>query len=222
MAHVTRLSLNGDCNIGLYGIATDKFCLFGKNVPKKHIKKIEETLNVPVYQIKLYGTDLIGIFAAGNSKAVLVPDIVFESELKELEKLPIKFEIIKTEKTALSNNILTNDSIAFVSKEYSKKEVEKIEKALNVKVVQIEIAGTNLPGSCGVLTNKGAIFNPLVSNSEIKKIEKLLKFEIGLGTINLGNNFVSSGLIANSNGFIVGSLTSGFEIQRIDESLRFV
>ena len=221
MVKAIKLDINGDPNIGLYGIATDKFCILGKAVPQKHIKKIEKTLGVPVYQVKLYGTDLPGIFAVGNSKAILIPDIVFKSEMKELAKLPINFVVIPTEKTALNNNILCNDEIAFVSKDYTKEEVKQIKEALGVKIIQTDLAGTNLPGSCGILTSKGAIINPLASDAEVKKIEKELGYEIGLGTSNLGNNFVSSGLIANSNGFIVGTLTSGHEIMRIDESLRF-
>ena len=106
-------------------------------------------------------------------------------------------------------------------KNYTKEEVKQIKEALGVKIIQTDLAGTNLPGSCGILTSKGAIINPLASDAEVKKIEKELGYEIGLGTSNLGNNFVSSGLIANSNGFIVGTLTSGHEIMRIDESLRF-
>lgn len=222
MAHAIKLNFNGDMNIGLYGAATDSFCLLGKSVPEKYVQKIEKTLRVPVYQIKLYGTDLIGIFAVGNSNGILIPDIVFKSELEELKKLPIKVSILKTEKTALNNNILCNDKIAFASKEYSKEEIAKISDALGVKVVQTEIAGTDLPGSCGVLTSKGGLFSQTAKDSEIEKIEKELGQEIGLGTVNLGNNFVSSGLIANSNGFIAGSLTSGPEIQRIDESLQFI
>jgi len=220
MAHAIRINLDGNPNIGLYGLATDKFCIIGKNLAKKNIAKIEETLKVPVYQLNLYGTNLIGIFAVGNSNGILIPNIVFESELEELKKLPIKFTIIKTEKTALNNNILCNDKVAFVSKDYSKKEVEQIKDALKVKIIQMDIAGTNLPGSNAVLTNKGALFNQNTSESDIQKIEKELGFEIGLGTVSMGNNMISSGLIANSNGFVAGELTSGHELVRIDESLR--
>jgi translation initiation factor 6 len=217
-----KLDINGDPNIGLYVIATDKFCLVGNTVSQKRIKEIEKTLNVPVYKIKLYGTDLIGIFAVGNSKCVLIPDIVFKSEIEALKKIPVKFVVIKTEKTALNNNILCNDKIAFVSKEYTEDEVKLIKEELGVKVVQMDIAGTTLPGSCGVLTNKGAIFNTNCTDAEIKKIEKELEHEVGLGTVNMGNNFVSSGVVANSDSFIIGKLTSGHETMRIDESLRTI
>jgi translation initiation factor 6 len=222
MGHATKMDFNGDPNIGLYGIATDEFCLLGKSVPAKYIKKIEETLGVPVYQVKLYGTDLIGIFAVATSKGILIPDIVFDYELEALQKLPINFTTIKTTKTALNNNILCNDKVAFVSKDYTKTEVETIKKSLGVNVVPTNIARTNLPGSCGILTNKGAILNSNAMSAEIRVIEKELGFEIGLGTVNRGSNFVGSGIIANSNGFIAGSLTSGSELMRVDESLRLL
>jgi translation initiation factor 6 len=222
MGHAIKLSFNGDPNIGMYGIATDSFCILGQSVQKKYIDKIKKTLGVPVYQIKLYGTDLVGIFAVGNSNGIIVPDVIFDSERKALKKLPIKVHIMKTQHTALTNNILCNDKIAFVSKEYSEEEVKEIGKALGVKVIQAEVAGTPLPGSCGTLTNKGAIFNQDADDAEIKKIEKALGQEVGLGTINMGNGFIGSGVIANSNGFLAGKLTSGFEIVRVDESLGFL
>jgi len=220
--HVLKLNFNGDPNIGLYGIATDKFCLLGKSVPAKYIKDIEEALGVPVYQIKVYGTDLIGIFAVATSKGILIPDLIFDNELAELKKLKLPIHTIKTELTALNNNILCNDKTAFVSEEYSAGEVKQIEKALGVKAIKIDIAKLNLPGSCGILSNKGGIFNPNTSDAEIQKIEKQLGFEIGLGSVNMGNPFVGSGVIANSKGFIVGSQSSGYEIARIDESLGFL
>ena len=46
--------------------------------------------------------------------------------------------------------------------------------------------------------------------------------EVGIGTVSTGSSIVSSGVIANSNGFLVSSNSSGFEIGRIDESLGFI
>lgn len=225
MAHADKLSINGDPNIGLYGLATDKFCILGKSVPAKIVKTFEEVLKVPVVQANIYGTGFVGLFVAATSKIVLVPEVIFERELKELReslKGIAEVKTVKTEHTALANNILNNDKVAFVSPEFSKQEVGDIEKTLKVKVVQTSLAGLEVPGSAGVLTSKGAIINPNLSDAEIKKVEKLVNFEIGLGTINMGSPIVSSGLIANKNGFVVGSLSSGYEISRVDESLGFL
>jgi len=224
--HAAIMVFHGDPNIGLYGVATDMFCLLGRSVPDKQVKEIKEVLDVPVFQVGLYGTDLIGLFAAANSKAVLLPEIIYKSELKKLEahlkELGVKVHIIKTEHTALGNNILVNDEVGIISPVYSKAQAANIKKVFGVKSEQFKIAGLSIPGSTGVITNKGGIFNPNLTDADIKKIEKILGFEIGLGTVNLGNPFVSSGIIANSKGFVVGGHSSGYEIARVDESLGFL
>jgi translation initiation factor 6 len=224
--HVVITDFHGDPNVGLHGLATDKFCLVGKTVTDKQVEEIERKLKVPVIRATLYGMDLVGLFAVGNSSALLVPAIVFDSELRhlkeKLEKLGVKLAVIKTEHTAFGNNIIVNDKIAIVSKFYSKEAVAQIEESLNVKAVQLDLANASVPGSVGEINSKGGIFSPNLSDEEIKAVEKLLKFEIGLGTVNLGNPFVSSGIIANSFGFAVGKASSGFEITRVDESLGFL
>jgi translation initiation factor 6 len=224
--HILITSFHGDPNLGLHGVATDRYCLVGKCVSEKQVSEIESVLKVPVYKTTLYGTDLVGLFAAGNSSVLLVPSIIFENELQALStwlaKIKVKLCVINTEHTAFGNNILLNDKVAIISTVYSKSNKKDIEKALGFKVEVMDLADTAVPGSVGRLTNKGAIFSPNISDVEIKKIEQLLKFEIGLGTVNLGNPFVSAGLLANSFGFLVGEQSSGFEISRIDESLGFI
>lgn len=225
MVHVDKLAFNGDPNVGLYGVASDKFCILGRSVPRKVARRVEEVLHVPVVQASVYGTSLVGIFIAVTSDTVLVPDVIFKRELEELRKGLkgiAEVKTLKTEHTALANNILCNDKVAFVSPELSKKEIEDIKKSLNLKVVQMSLADLQVPGSAAVFTNQGGIFNSNLSDSEIKKVEKLVSFEIGLGTVNMGSPIVGSGVIANSKGFVVGALSSGYEISRIDESLGFL
>jgi len=221
--HVVILDIFNDPNVGLYGLATDRYCIVGKNLKQEQVEEIKEKLNVEVIQTTLYGTDLIGIFGAGNSNTLLIPSICFEPEIalikSKLAKLGVKVVVLETNHTALGNNILLNDSVAIVSNVFGKKEVEAIQSALGIKVVQMSLAGTPVPGSVGVISNKGGIFSPNLSSKEIETLEALLGFEIGLGTVNLGNPFIATGLFANSFGFVIGSASSGYEISRVDESL---
>jgi len=225
MVHVAKLNFNGDPNVGLRALATDKFCLIGRDVPEKYDAKLEEVLGVPLIRTNLYNTPLVGIFAVANSTHLFVPDIIFKSELEnlkvKLKKHNIKIITLKTDHTALSNSIVLNDKICFTSTLIETQVIEAI-KNTGLEVFQTDLAETKVPGSLGILTNKGAIFAPNLSDPEIKLIEKALGFEIGLGTVNMGNPFLSSGIIANSNGFIIGSLSSGPEIARIDEALGFL
>ena len=221
---ILKLNFHGDPNIGLHGLATDKFCLLGSCATDHEAEQIESVLKVPVFRINLYGTDLAGIFAVATSTNILLPEIIYDAELKHLkEKLKhigVSVSVIKTEHTALGNNILINDKAGIISTAYDKKTTAKIKEAFpEVKFEQMDISDLSIPGSLGAVTSKGGILSPNVSDADIKKIEKLFGFEVGLGTVNMGNPFVSSGIIANSNGVLVGSQSSGYEMARIMESI---
>ena len=69
--HILKTNFNGNPNVGLFGFATDEYCLLGKEIKKYVAKEIEKVLKVPVHQITLAGTSLIGAFAVGNSKILL-------------------------------------------------------------------------------------------------------------------------------------------------------
>lgn len=226
MVHVAKISFQGDPNVGLHCAVSDKVCLIGKNASEKLIKELEEIFQVPVLAVSVYGTSLLGIFASVCKNTILLPEILFDYEIKDLKekasKVGVKVEFIKTDNTALGNNILCNDKVAFVSSNFTEAEVKKISDVFGVKTLQVAFAETTTPGAFGVLTNKAGVFSQSLSDEEIARIEKEVGFEVGLGTINMGSPIIHAGVVANSNGFIVGDLSSGFEIGRVDESLGFL
>jgi len=225
MVHVDKVNFKGDPNIGLYAVATDSFVLLGEELNRKQTKLLKEVFQVPIITSKIYGTPFVGIFCVANKNTLLVPGIIFDTEFKSLKKQLkgiAKVEKYKTNFTALGNTILANDTYAILGENFSPMEKRKIERALKVKSRQIKIAESDCPGAYGVMTNKGAIFGSITSDPSVKELEKYLKFEVGIGTVSTGSSIVSSGIIANSNGFLVSSNSSGFEIGRIDESLGFI
>jgi len=226
MVHVAKLSFDGDPNVGLYVAVSDKVCLVGKSVASKYIKILKDVFKVPIIQANVYGTSLVGIFVVISGNTILLPDVIFESELAEIRaaaaKLKVEVKTFKTNHTALANNIVCNNKVGIVSKQFSKREVKEIENTFKIKTIQLDLAEMNTPGSAGVINNKNGVFSPDLSDKEIAKVEKLLGFEIGLGSVNMGSPIVHSGLVANSFGFIVGDLCSGYEIGRIEESLGFL
>ncbi len=226
MVHFSALNFHGDPNIGLYGVVTDKFCLLARSVEEKDVESLKKILAVPILQVALYGTELVGLFCVATSDTVLLPNIIYPKELERLEeglaKLKVKIHTIKTEHTALGNCILINDKAGIVSTVYDKKTFVKIREIFKkVELLQADCANTSVPGSVGKVTNKGGIFSPNLSDHDISKVEGLFGFEVGLGTVNIGNPFVSSGILANGFGFAVGGSSSGYEVARIDESLGF-
>lgn len=229
MVHVDKMSFDGDPNVGLYAVATDKFVLIGRGVSRGKLKKLGEIFDVPVIPISVYGTNLVGLFISANSNNILVPEVIFKDELdnlKEKTKGLATVHVVKTTFNALGNNILATDKVAILNNEFPQQKVTEItNNLLGVKRVAKGIKTDSisyLPGTVGVITNKGGIFALDLPDSEVKKIEKLLGFEVGLGTANMGGKMIGSAVVANSNGFIISDKSSGYEISRVDESLGFL
>ncbi|MCD6402708.1 MAG: translation initiation factor IF-6 [Candidatus Aenigmarchaeota archaeon] len=219
--HILQTEFHGDPNVGLYGVASDEVCLLGSTLFKKYGERIEAVLKVPVKPLSVGGTSLVGLFVVMNSNGLLLPKIVTEEELKIVEKLGLRYAIIESKYTALGNLILCNDKGAVVSP-LLKKQKKIVEETLGVKAKIGTVAQLSIVGSCGVATNKGCLLHRDVMEEEMGIVEKTLGVNADIGTVNFGTPFVKSGLIANSNGFVVGKMTTGPEIVRVDEALGFL
>ena len=88
--HVLMTSFQSNPNVGLYAYSSDNICLVGHMVPQKLHAKISDILRVPVYQLNIAGTSLLGVFCSGNSRCLLLPPIVFNEELKVLAEKTLK------------------------------------------------------------------------------------------------------------------------------------
>lgn len=220
--HVITANYNQNPNIGLFCYVNDKFCLVPKLFPKKLKKKFEDVLKVPVHEISAAGTSLLGVFFAGNADILLVPEIMFKSELRDLETFKIKYRIIKSELTALGNNLLINGNVCIANPEYSNDVLKDIETALKIKVKHGKISDLNIIGSLTEVNKKGCLTCPDIKNFEKKFLEDNLKVKVTTGTVNFGSPYVSSGLICNSNGFVIGDMSGGPEIQNADIALGFL
>ncbi|NQU78817.1 translation initiation factor IF-6 [Candidatus Woesearchaeota archaeon] len=220
--HVLKTNFNGNPNIGLYGFCNDKFCLLGIEVPAKEAKEVEKALHVPVHQLNICGTSLLGVFIAGNNHKILVPEIAFDYELAILDKLGIEYEVIKTRLTALGNNLLCNDKGCLASQEFSADQKKRIRQALNVSLKPGTIADLDTVGSLGVLNSSGCAVHRDITDEEIQKIEDLLGVKCISSTVNMGSPYIRSGVLCNNNGFIIGDLSGGPEIVNIEEELGFL
>ncbi len=218
--HVTRF--NGNPNIGLFGFATDEYCLIGQSVPAGEVKLIKEALKVPVHKVMVAGMDLIGALVAGNSKMLLVPEITYPRETRALDKLGIKHTVIESRITALGNTILCNDHGALVSGDFSADQKKRIRQALDCALKPGTLCGLDTVGSCGVLTGKGGVLHRDATQAEVKKAQDLFGIELECASVNMGNPHVRSGIIANSHGFVVGDASGGPEINYIDAALGFI
>lgn len=209
-----RTNFNGDPNIGLYGFASDGYCILGNH--PKHRQKMEEMLKVKISAAQMAGTELVGIFAAGNLNGILVSKIADAREIKEIKKaLGINVLVIKAKETAIGNLVLCNDKGCIISSKL-KKYGKEIAEILDCETVVGKVAGLHIVGSAAVATNKGCLCHRDAEENELRMIEELLKTKADIGSIG-GSPFVKAGIIANSHGVVVSEEATGPELQRIDE-----
>jgi translation initiation factor 6 len=182
-------------------------------VNKKIYDKISDILQVPMYKVKMAETNFVGLFAAGNSNGVILPDII--DEKIELNVPVVK---IKTKNTCLGNLILANDRGAVISPLLSNHS-SKIRDILDVEVLTGTISELPTIGSLAVATNHGVLAHPKINEEEKSLIEDLLKVEVLTGTMNGGSPFVGNCILANSNGAVVGGLTTPPELVEVEEAL---
>jgi translation initiation factor 6 len=213
---VIREDIFGTPFIGLYAIATEKSVFLPAGFFKKRSgERFTEALQAPVRFISVYGSQMIGIFAAANSNCLLVPSI------SEAPRGIGNVAEISDRMTALGNVILANDNGAIISPEFSRKAEEEIRDGLGVEVVRGTIAGNDLVGSSAIVTNRGALVHPRATEKEIEILKSVLKISaVEVGSLNRGSDFVGSSAIANSKGVAVGTLTTPIEITRLEDALQ--
>ena len=216
---IDKLSFSNDPNIGLYSFATDDYCLVGE-VLKKETDILEKNLGVKIIKSQISGTTLPGIFCAGNSNGIIVPDIIRDRELNHL-KAQKNILVLPGKHTALGNLILANDKGCLIS-EKLKSQKDKIKDFLGVRTEVSTIFGIDLVGTYAITSNKGCLTAKNITDQEQQILENILKVKSGSATVNFGYSYVKSGIIANSSGILVGSQTSGPELERISDVLGFV
>ena len=211
----------GTAEVGLFAVPTERLCLVPPQLKPRQKKLIEDVLGVTVIPTTLAGSILLAPMAAGNSNGLLFSSMVLDEELEAVKKLAkdLNMGVIESKYTAIGNLVLANDHAALVSSILPKRAVKKIEDILGVEVVTGKIAGRSYVGSLAVITNIGGIVFAEVSEEEEKNLSELFKVDVVPGTVNNGVRFVRSGIIANSRGAIIGSMTTGPELMTISRAL---
>jgi translation initiation factor 6 len=210
---IQRYNYEGNINIGFYVTTSQEQSI----VPPEFKRK--EELGTDYCETFIARTRLVGLFTAGNSNCILLPDTITDRERRKLEESNIDYQVIDTKETALGNQILANDSGALISERLEDRK-EDISDALEVPVEVGEIAGIGNVGSTAVTNSYGAVIHRDASEDEAEKLKEVLDLEdVDIGTVNTGSPFVGSGAAANDNVILVGEDTSGPEIGRIDRTM---
>ncbi len=220
---VNRLSVFGTPHIGIFMYVNNRVAIIPPGLTSSEKDIIRDTLRVELVETKIAGSIAVGALVAGNDNGLILPRTINDEELEYLVEntrgYGINIVVLRSKYTAIGNILLANNKAAIVGEILEKNEVKKIEDALGVEVVQRNIMGLPIPGSLAVITDTGGAIHPDISDKEIVEIEKIMGVEIERATVNAGVPFIKSGLVANNNGVLVGELTTGPEIMRIQRGL---
>lgn len=219
---IRRSSYHGNPYIGLFIEVSESFSLFPTDVNKKLRSAVIETLNVEPIYINIAESNLNGAYAVALEDMVLLPSICSEEEVKILKEKGIDVFLVNTKFNALNNNIVIGKKGGLINPRMEKEVKKSIEDALGIELEARRIANYSTVGSVVYATNKGFLMTYKASDEEFKLVEDILGLEGERTSLNMGTQFISLSILANSKGAVVGELTTGIELARVEQGLGFV
>ena len=216
------LDFNENPNLGVFCRTNDDLAFIRKDLSKKVKKKIKSVLDVDLIELSIADATIIGSLLAINSKGAVVTDFVDIDAVAVIKDHGFDVCIISDKINAAGNDILVNDKGALVHPDLQEKSLNCIKETLKVPVFRGTIGSLKTVGMAAVVTNKGLLCHPKVTEEEKEILNKVFNVNVMIGTVNHGSPIIGSGLVANTKGAIIGNLTTGIEMVRIEEALGFL
>ena len=212
----------GNPFLGLFFKASNRLALAPIDAQEKNVESIKEKLGVDCALVSVAGSNLIGIYTAMNSNGIIVPNIMELSEIAILKKAGLNVYVSGELNNAHGNNLCVNDKGGLVNPRIDSAEKKKMEDALGVELVAMEIAKYPTVGSICVTTNKGFLVHYSASEDEIKLAGEALHVQGSRGTLNGGVGFLGVCTVHNDKGFVAGESTTGFELGKAESELGYL
>jgi translation initiation factor 6 len=222
ISHLELLDFNENPNVGIYCRANDSIGFLQISLPKKTKKLVADILGVKIVELSIADSTIIGSLLTFNSYGAIVTAYANKETLRTIENQGLKLFPIKDIINAAGNDILANDHGALVHPDLHNTTVKKISDILGVPAQKGTIASFGTVGMAAVVTNKGCLCHPKVTDEEKQQLEKIFEVNVMIGTVNHGFPMIGSGLVANTKGAIIGNMTTGIEMGRIEEALGFL
>lgn len=217
--HIEQRDLLGTAFLGVFAATNDKITLLPPNTDEEFITLVEDVLNTEAVIVSIANSSLLGVMTAMNSNCIALPQTSYADEQETLASYLETFVLDGF--TAVGNMMTANDKGIVLTPLIGIDQAKALSDAFGVKVKRMQIAGLDTPGSCVVATNKGFLSNPNTTKKEMSSLKKLFGADGAIGSLNYGNPFVKGCILANSNGAIVGTTSTPFELGRVDDALFF-
>jgi len=203
-------------NIGIYTRVNDEFVFLPNGFADTKSEKLSEYLEVKPLEISVANSRALGILMVVNNHGILLPSTCSEGEFNHIKKnTDLNVEILDVKNNALGNMMSVNDRGGIVSPLIPNETLQTIKDVLDIEIMQFKIAGFQQVGAVMAASENGIVVHPETDDEDMKTISNLLGGNIEAATINGGIPFVSSGILANNNTVVVGTLTNGPEIMML-------
>ncbi len=212
-------SYEGDPNIGVFTRVLGDVAVIPPDAPETFCRALTEGLDVTLVRTTIQGSRIIGSLLAGNSRGAVISGLADEREIeciaehREVLLLPGRMN-------AAGNVILANDRLGLVHPDMPSSLAEEVGRFLGIDLAPLTLGGVKTVGMAGVATNQGIAVNPKATRQEIEQIELRTEIPVGTGSVNMGSGLVGTGLLANDNGYVAGTQTTGFELGRFEDIFR--
>ena len=194
---------------------------YPRSIDSQSLTLLETAFEMEMHPFLVGGSALLGSLLRGNKKGLAVADIAFESELDELTSFG-DVVVMQSGVNAAGNLIECNDFGAIVSPIVPDSGLEMIEDVLGVKSMRTTVAHQESIGSLLVANNKGVLSHPDITPKEVEIIESTLKVPLMVGTVTFGSPFVGAGCTSSDSNALVGSGSTGPELNRIEDALGLI
>lgn len=223
--NVSILEFENNSQIGMYFLATDKFVLCGKKeLSSEHKQQIENILQVPLITISCYNSELVGVFLQvdKNSSIIYAPEGLNEEEIQQLKSITTEYGfsliLLSSTNNAIGNLVAPTPSSVIISYEL-KKQKTTIEKHSQREVIMLKNEDFHQAGALIFSSNSKTLASSILDDASLESIESCVD---NITTANGGSAYISSAIVGNENGVLIGSATTSVEIQTILETLEYL
>ena len=211
----------GHTQVGVYLSVVDKNLFYPRSLDDAATEELKSAFDLEMHPFLVGGSSLLGSLLSGNAKGIAVADIATEEDLDELTSFS-DVVVMESGVNAAGNLIECNDHGAVVSPIVPQNGVDMIGEVLGVNAIRSKVAGHDTVGSMLVANGNGVLAHPDISRSEAESIESVMKVPVMVGTVTFGSPYVGAGCAASDTHALVGSGSTGPELNRIEDALGLI
>jgi len=207
--------------VGVYLSVVDKILFHPRSLDDAATEELKSAFDLEMHPFLVGGSSLLGSLLSGNAKGIAVADIATEEDLDELTSFS-DVVVMESGVNAAGNLIECNAHGAVVSPIVPQNGVDMIAEVLGVDAIRSKVAGHDTVGSMLVANGNGVLAHPDISRSEAESIESAMKVPVMVGTVTFGSPYVGAGCAASDTHALVGSGSTGPELNRIEDALGII